>query len=56
VKVYTTRPQAIDELKTEIRKHISVIPENMARRALGNQQARLEECVYNDGQHLSDVK
>jgi hypothetical protein len=54
-KVYTTRPRTIDDLKTGIRKQISAIPGNMARRALENLQARLEEYERNDGQQLSDV-
>jgi hypothetical protein len=43
--VYTTTPRTIDDLKITIQMQISVIPENMARWALGNLQARLEECV-----------
>jgi hypothetical protein len=35
-KMYTTRPRTIDDLKIAIRKQISAIPENMARRALRN--------------------
>jgi hypothetical protein len=31
LEVYTTRLRTIDELKIAIRKHISVIPQNMAR-------------------------
>jgi hypothetical protein len=54
-KVYTTRPWTIDDLKIAIRKKISAIPENTARRELVNLPARLEECVRNDGQKLSDV-
>jgi hypothetical protein len=53
-KVYTTRQQTIDDLKIAIRKQISAFPENMERQALENLQAKLEECVRNDGQHLSD--
>ncbi|PNF21427.1 hypothetical protein B7P43_G14101 [Cryptotermes secundus] len=48
-------PRTIDDLNIAITKQISVIPENMARGALGKLRARLEECVRNDGQHLSDV-
>jgi hypothetical protein len=47
-KPYTTRPRTIDDLKITVQKQISVIPENMASSAL-------EECVHNDGQHLSDL-
>jgi hypothetical protein len=45
-KMYTTRPRTIDDFKIAIWKQISAIPENMARRALGNLRARLEVCVY----------
>jgi hypothetical protein len=44
-KIYTTRPQTIDDLKIALRKQISDIPENMAGRALGNVRARLGEHV-----------
>jgi hypothetical protein len=54
-KVYTIRPRTIDNLKITIWKQISAIPENMARQALGNLRATLEECVCNDGQQRSDV-
>jgi hypothetical protein len=49
-KVYTIRSRAIVDLKIAIRKQISAIPVNMARRALGNC-----ERGWNDGQQLSDV-
>jgi hypothetical protein len=35
-KVYPSRPRTIDDLKIAIRKKISALPDNMARRALGN--------------------
>jgi hypothetical protein len=54
-KAYTTRPWTIDDLKIAIRKQISAIPENMARREQGNLRARLEECVCSDGQDLRDL-
>jgi hypothetical protein len=54
-KVYTNKPQAVDDFKIALREQISAIPENMAGRALGNMQAGLEECVRSDGQHLSDA-
>jgi hypothetical protein len=50
-----TRPRITDDLKIAIRNQISAIPENMARRALGNVRASLQECESNDGQYLSDV-
>lgn len=48
-EVYTTRPRTIDDLKIVIRKKISDIPENTARRALGKLRARLGEFARNDG-------
>jgi hypothetical protein len=53
-KECTTRPETIAG-NIAIRKQISAIPENMERQALGNLRARLDECVRNGGQHLSDV-
>jgi hypothetical protein len=40
--VYTTRPWTIDNLKIAIQKQISAIPENVARQALENLPACLE--------------
>jgi hypothetical protein len=51
-KVYATRPRTIDDLNTAIRKKISAIPENMARRSVGNLRARLEECERSEGNIL----
>jgi hypothetical protein len=53
-KLYTVRSRIIDDFKIAILEQISSIPENMARRALGKLQARLEECVRCDGQHPSE--
>jgi hypothetical protein len=55
IEMYSTRQRTINELMMAIRKKISAIPENVARRAVGNPRARLEVCVRNDGQHFSDV-
>jgi hypothetical protein len=41
-KVYPTRPWALDNLKTAIQKQISAMPENVARQALENLSAWLE--------------
>jgi hypothetical protein len=45
----------IDDLKTTTQQ-MSAISGNMARKALGNLKARLEECLHNDEQHFRDVQ
>jgi hypothetical protein len=51
-EVYTTGPRTIEDLNIAIRKQISRVPGNMARRA--HLRARVEGCVRSDGQELSD--
>jgi hypothetical protein len=55
LEVYTTGPWAISYLKNIIWMQISVT-ENMARQALRELRALLEEYVHNEGQHLSKTK
>jgi hypothetical protein len=43
------------DLNIAVQKPISAISENTARRALENLRTRLEECVQNNGQELSDA-
>ena len=49
------RPGTIEQLKEAIRQEIAVIPPAMTRKAIDNFRERLQECVINNGRHLSDV-
>ena len=55
-RVYTTRPRTVDELKQRIQDEIRGIPaEMLQRRAMGNLNGRLKECIRRGGRHLQDV-
>ena len=54
-KVYSNRPQSIEELKDAIRQEIASIPHEMIRRVIDNFRERLQQCVDNNGSHLTDL-
>jgi len=54
-KVYARRPGTIEQLKEAIRQEVAAIPPAMTRKAMDNFRERLQECVINNGRHLSDV-
>ena len=54
-KVYTRRPETIEQLKEAIRQEVAAIPPAMTRKVMDNFRERLQECVINNGCHLSDV-
>ena len=54
-KVYSNRPQSIEELKHAIRQEIACIPHEMIRRVIDNFRERLRQCVDNNGSHLTDL-
>ena len=49
------RPGTIEQLKEAIRQEVVAIPPAMTRKAMDNFRERLQECVINNGRHLSDV-
>ena len=49
------RPGTTEQLKEAIRQEVAAIPPAMARKAMENFRERLQECVINNGRHLSDV-
>jgi len=54
-KVYACRPGTIEQLKEAIRQEVAAIPPAMTRKATDNFRERLQQCVINNGRHLSDV-
>ena len=54
-KVYARRPGTIEQLKEAIRQEVAAIPPAMTRKAMDNFRERLQQCVINNGRHLSDV-
>ena len=49
------RPGTIEQLKEAILQKVAAIPPTMTRKAMDNFRERLQECVINNGRHLSDV-
>ena len=54
-KVYSHRPQSIEQLKDAIRQEITAIPHEMTRWVMDNFRERLWQCVDNNGSHLTDL-
>lgn len=54
-RVYRSKPRTTEELKQSIQHEIQTVPLEMIRRAMQNFRQRLELCIQNEGQHLSDV-
>ena len=48
-KVFSYRPQSLEELKRAIRFEIAAIPPEMIHRVIENFRERLQTCVSNDG-------
>ena len=55
VKVYARRPGTIEQLKEAVRQEVAAIPPAMTRKAMDSFRERLQQCVINNGRHLSDV-
>lgn len=54
-KVYTNRPQTLNQLKRNIRTEIDAIPVEVLQRVMQSFRARLQECQQRGGGHLTDV-
>jgi len=54
-KVYERRPGTIEQLKLAIRQKVAAITPAITRKAMDNFRERLQQCVINNGRHLSDV-
>jgi len=53
-KVFKHRPRSLEDLKERIRQEIDAIPPEITRRVM-NFRERLQQCVANDGRHMSDM-
>ena len=49
------RPGTAEQLKEAIWQEVAAIPPAMTRKAMDNFRERLQECVINNGRHLSGV-
>jgi len=48
------RPRSLEDLKERIRQEIDAIPPEITRTVMKNFRERLQQCVANDGRHMSD--
>ena len=48
-------PLGVKWLKEAVRQEVAAIPPAMTRKAMDNFRERLQECVINNGRHLSYV-
>jgi len=49
------RPRSPEDLKERIQQEIDSIPPELTRRVMKNFRERLQQCVANDGRHMSDL-
>ena len=52
---FKRRLQSLEDLKERIRQEIDAIPPELTRRVKINFWERLQQCIDNDGNHLSDI-
>ena len=53
-KVFKHRPRSVEDLKETIQQEIGSIPPELTRRVMKSFRERLQQCVANDGRHMSD--
>jgi hypothetical protein len=53
-RVYTNRPQRIQDLKRSICQEIAALPKDMLENVMQNFEERLQMCVQ-QGRHLTDI-
>jgi hypothetical protein len=55
VQVYQHRPQTLEGLKEAITQEVAVILPKTIRRTMEKYWERLNQCIHNEGRHLSNV-
>jgi hypothetical protein len=54
-RVYTSRPQTLQDLKRNIQQETANIPINMLERVMRNSRIWFNRCIDNGGRHLPDM-
>jgi hypothetical protein len=54
-QIYQHRPQILEGPKEAITQEVAAIPSEMTSRVMQKYQERLNQCIDNEGRHLSDV-
>ena len=53
--MYINRPHSIEKLKDAICQEITAIPHEMTCQVIDNFRECLQQCVNNNGSHLTDL-
>ena len=53
--VYTHKPRTLNDLKEAIRQEIRPIDHQLLARVMDDFKKRLENCIQEDGRHLTDI-
>ena len=53
--VYTHKPRTLNDLKEAIRQDIRLIDRQLLARVMDDFKKRLENCIQEDGRHLTDI-
>jgi hypothetical protein len=54
-QVYEHRPQTLEALMEAITQEVAAILSKMTRRVMENYRERLNQCIDNEGSHVSDI-
>jgi hypothetical protein len=54
-KVFKHHPRSLEDLKERIQQEIDAILPDLTQRVMKNFRERLQQCVANDGHHMSDM-
>lgn len=54
-RVYLHRPRTLDDLKEAIRVEVAQVQRPMLERVYANFQERLQQCIVQNGHHMTDV-
>ena len=56
MRVYTHKPRTLNDLKEAIRQEIRPIDRQLLARVMDDlKKKRLENCIQEDGRHLTDI-
>ena len=54
-RVYAHKPRKLNDLKETIRQEIRPIDRQLLARVMDDFEKRLENCIQEDGRHLTDI-
>jgi len=54
-QVYQHRPRTLETLNKVITQEVAAIQHEMTRMVIDNYRERFNQCIENEGRHLSDV-